>query len=132
MDKLIKTALMMLAEMRLAQSVSRYSGAAKWLALAGFCGLGACGALVAALWLFLIPRIGADGAALSVGAILAGLCGLFVLVARATLHPNRTPQAALGGDDDSLGDLRELFTRHKGTALLSAIVAGIVLASGRK
>lgn len=132
MDKLVKMALMMLAEMRLAQRVSRFSGAAKWLVLAGICGVGAGVALVAALWLFLIPRIGADAAALSMGTLLAALSGLFALVARATLHPHKAEQLHHDGGDEAVAELKEMFAKHKGTALLSAVIAGIAMANGRK
>lgn len=130
MDKLFKMALMMLAEMRLAQRVSRVSGAAKWLVLAAICGLGAGAALIAALWLYLIPRIGADAAALSMGGVFAVLSGLFFLIGRATLHPHRDHHVQ--HDDDSLADLKEMFARHKGTALLSAVIAGLAMGNGKK
>jgi hypothetical protein len=132
MDKLVKMALMMLAEMRLAQRVSRFSGAAKWLVLAGLCGLGAGFALVAALWLYLIPRIGADAAALSMGVLLAALSGLFALVARATLHPNKTVHPTHDAGEETMADLKDMFVKHKGTAILSALIAGIAMANGRK
>src|SRR5690606_7341759 len=117
-----------LAEMRLTQSVSRVSGAAKWLVLAGICGLGAFAALITALWLYLIPRIGADAAALAMGVLLAALSGLFALVARATLNPSRAqPTSSEASDmgDETLAELKEMFVKHKGTALLSAIIAGL-------
>ncbi|MCC6914087.1 MAG: hypothetical protein IT566_10330 [Rhodospirillaceae bacterium] len=132
MDKLVKTVLMMLAEMRLAQRVSRVSGAAKWLVLAAACGIGAGAALVAALWLFLIPRIGADAAALSMGILLAALSGLFALVARATLHPQKAAQLHPDAGDETVAELKDMFVKHKGTALLSAVIAGIAMANGRK
>ena len=49
MANIFKSALMMFAQMRLAQRVGRISGAAKWAALAALCGLGAVTALLAAL-----------------------------------------------------------------------------------
>ncbi len=132
MDKLVKMALMMLAEMRVAQRVSRFSGAAKWLVLAAICGTGAGVALVAALWLYLIPRIGADAAALSMGILLAALSGLFALVARATLHPHKAAQINPDAGDETMAELKDMFVKHKGTALLSAVIAGIAMANGRK
>ncbi|MGE3334984.1 MAG: hypothetical protein AB7I36_15165 [Rhodospirillaceae bacterium] len=132
MDKLVKMALMMLAEMRLAQRVSRFSGAAKWLVLAALCGIGALFALVAALWLFLIPRIGSDAAALSMGILLAALSGLFALVARATLHPHKAPHVIQDAGDETMAELKDMFVKHKGTAILSALIAGIAMANGRK
>ncbi len=132
MEKLIKMALMMLAEMRLTQRVSRVSGAAKWLVLAGLCGVTSLGALAAALWLFLIPRIGGDAAALVMGVLFAALSGLFALVARATLQqPNRQQQIS-SDDDDGLADLKDMFAKHKGTAILSALLAGLAMGNGKK
>ncbi len=130
MEKLIKIVLMMLAEMRLAQRVSRFSGAAKWLALAALCGMVSVGALIAALWLFLIPRLGADGAALAMGGLLAALSGLFILAARATLNPGR--HRPIAQDDDGLGDMKEMFAKHKGAAILSAVLAGLAMGNGKK
>jgi hypothetical protein len=130
MGNLVKMVLMMLAEMRLAQRVSRYSGAAKWVVLAALCGLGAGGALIAALWLFLIPRIGADAAALSMAGVLAVLSGLFFLIARATLHPHSNHHVE--HDDNTLGELKDMFVKHKGAAILSAVIAGLTMGNGKK
>lgn len=131
MDKLIRIVLTLLTEMQVAQRVSRVSGAAKWLVLAGVCGLGAGAALIAALWLFLIPRIGSDAAALSIGVLLAVLSGLFILIARATLNAG-SRQPLQQQDDDPLAEIRELFGRNKGAALLSAVIAGLAMGNGRK
>lgn len=130
MEKIVKMALMMLAEMRLMQRISRFSGAAKWAVMAGLCGLGAGAALIAALWLFLIPRIGADAAALSIAALLAVMSGLFVLLARAALHPHRSHHVE--HDDNSFAELKDMFVRHKGAALLSAVIAGLAMGNGKK
>jgi FlaA1/EpsC-like NDP-sugar epimerase len=130
MGNLVKMVLMMLAEMRLAQRVSRYSGAAKWVVLAAICGLGAGGALVSALWLFLIPRIGADAAALSMAGVLAVLSALFLLIARATLHPHRDHHVEQ--DDNTLAELKDMFVKHKGAAILSAVIAGLTMGNGKK
>lgn len=130
MEKLLKIGLMMLAEMRLAQRVSRFSGAAKWLFLAAICGLGAGAALITALWIFLIPRLGADVAALVMAAVFAVLSGLFFLIARATLHPHRNHHVQ--HDDDQLADVKDMFSRHKGTAILSAVIAGLAMGNGKK
>jgi hypothetical protein len=130
MDKIVKMALMMLAQMRLMQRVGRVSGAAKWAVLAGLCALGAGAALITALWLFLIPRIGADAAALSMAALLAVMSGLFALVARATLHPHGNHHVE--HDDNSFAELKDMFVKHKGTALLSAVIAGLAMGNGKK
>jgi hypothetical protein len=130
MSKLIKMVLMMAAQMRLAQGVSRVSGAAKWAALALICGIGALVALVVALWVFLIPRIGPEAAALSMAGLLALMCVVFALVARATLHPHRTPH--VDHDDQTFAEVKEMFVKHKGTAILSALIAGMAMANGKK
>jgi hypothetical protein len=130
MDKIVKMGLMMLAEMRLMQRVSRVSGAAKWAVLAALCALGAGAALITALWLFLIPRLGADAAALSMAALLAVMSGLFALVARATLHPHRNHHVE--PDDNSFAELKDMFVKHKGAALLSAVIAGLAMGNGKK
>lgn len=130
MSKLIKMALTMVAQMRLAQGLSRVSGAAKWAALAAICGIGALIALVAALWVFLIPRIGPEAAALSIAGALAVMAVVFALVARATLHPRRTHQTEQS--EETLAELKEMFVKHKGTAILSALIAGMAMANGKK
>jgi hypothetical protein len=130
MSKLIKMALMMAAQMRLAQGVSRVSGAAKWAVLALICGIGELVALVVALWVFLIPRIGPEAAALSMAGLLAVMAIVFALVARATLHPHRTHHVE--HDDASFAELKDMFVKHKGTAILSAIIAGMAMANGKK
>jgi len=130
MGNLVKTVLMMLAEMRLVQRISRFSGALKWMILAALSGLGAGIALIAALWLFLIPRIGADAAALTMAAVFALLTLVFALLARTTLHPQRKPHAEK--EDDSVADIKDMFSRHKGSALVSAVLAGIAMGNGKK
>lgn len=130
MGHLVKTVLFMLAEMRLAQRVSRFSGAVKWLILAAICGLAAGAALVAALWLFLVPRLGADAAALSMAGVLAALSGLFMLIARTTLHPHRVHTTE--PDADAAAELKEMFAKNKGAALLSAVIAGLAMGTGKK
>lgn len=130
MAKLVKMVLMMLAQMRLAQRVGRISGAAKWAVLAALSGVAAVIALFAALWLFLVPRLGPEGAALSMAGLFALLSLAFALVARARLHPNRAPQAV--SEDNSLDELKDMFAKHKGTAILSAIIAGMAVANGKK
>lgn len=131
MDKILKLALTLLAEVRLSQRVGQYSGAIVWLLCAAIAGVGAAGAAVAALWIFLVPRIGADGAALSVAVLLACMSGIFVLFARATLQPvqNRNPVEGL---DTDLAEIKNLFAENKSVALLAAVVAGLVMGNGRK
>lgn len=130
MSRLVKMGLMMLAEMRLAQRLSRILGAIKWAVLAALCGIGAGVALVSALWVFLIPRIGAEYAALSMAGLLGVLCAAFAFAASATLHPNR--KLHVEQDDATVAELKEMFAKHKGTALLSAIIAGMAMANGKK
>lgn len=130
MRGLVKMGLMMLAEMRLAQRLSRVAGAIKWAALAGLCGIGAGVALIAALWVFLIPRIGAEYAALSMAALLGVLCAIFAFAARATLHPRSSLHREQ--EDAAVAELKEIFAKHKGTALLSAVIAGLAMGTGKK
>lgn len=134
MGNLVKMVLVMLAEMRLVQRISRFSGALKWMVLAALCALGAGVALIAALWLFLIPRIGADAAALTMAAVFALLTLVFSLLARNTLHPNRTVRATprVEQEDDTVADIKDMFGRHKGSALVSAVLAGIAMGNGKK
>ncbi|MGE4062995.1 MAG: hypothetical protein AB7E79_06465 [Rhodospirillaceae bacterium] len=130
MSRLVKMGLMMLAEMRLAQRVGRIVGALKWAVLALVCGIGAGIALIAALWIFLIPRLGAEYAALSMAGVLGVLCAVFAYLTRATLHPHRKPRVEQ--EDSAAGEIKEMFAKHKGTALLSAIIAGLAMGTGKK
>ena len=116
--------------MRLAQRMSRIAGAIKWAVLALLCGIGAGAALIAALWIFLIPRIGAEYAALSMAGFLGVLCALFAFLTRATLHPHRKPRVEQ--EDETVSEIKEMFAKHKGTALLSAIIAGLAMGTGKK
>jgi hypothetical protein len=130
MGKLVGSILMMLTQMRLAQRLGRISGAAKWAALAALCGLGAVTALLVALWVFLIPRLGPEVAALAMAGLFAVLCLGFALAARATLNPGRT--SAAPDEDRAVEELKALFAKHKGTALLSAVLAGMAMANGKR
>lgn len=134
MEKLVKLALLVLAELRLAQRVSdRVTGTAMWLVLAVVTAVGAGGAAVAAVWLYLTPRIGADGAALSIAAVLGVSSTGFFLLARGTMSPQRDDRHGDGVMSDELAcELRRSFGRHKGTALVSALLAGLAVGTQRK
>jgi MFS family permease len=128
MSRLVKSVLMMFAQARLAQRIGRISGAAKWAVLAALCGVGAIIALLVALWAFLVPRIGPELAALAMAGLLALMSLVFALAARATLHPERPEDVS----EESFEELKEFFAKHKGTALLSAVIAGMAMANGKK
>ena len=130
MDKIVRMALMMVARMQLAQRVARLSGAAKWAALAAICGIGALIALVVALWVFLVSRIGPEAAALSMAGFLALMCVVFALAARATLHPRRSIH--VDPEDRTFAELTDMFAKNKGAALLSAVLAGMAMGNGKK
>ena len=129
MGKLLRTVLMMFAETRMKQHLGRIFGAVKWAALALLCGIGAGVTLIAALWVFLIPRIGAEYAALSMAGLLGVLCAAFAFAARAALHPRRRPNAE---QDAALAEFKEVFSKHRGTALLSAVIAGLAMGNSKK
>jgi hypothetical protein len=105
------------------QSVRRsgYIVAAGRLAVVGL------GCLLVGLWLAAAPLVGVAGATLFVALILAGLSGGALLLSR---RPR--DRAPIASGDLGAGLALEEFTRgvaaNKGTMLLAAALAGVVLA----
>ena len=90
--------------------------------------------VVAAFWIFLIPRIGDAGAALASGGLLLGASGVLMLVARSIFDGDDDDgeEAAPLLGEDLLENLREGFDQHKGIALIAALVAGLLAGNARK
>jgi hypothetical protein len=133
MENIIKVALMLLADRRPgeASGATRIttgalcSGFAFMTMAAGI----ACG--LAALWMFLEPRIGHVGAALTVASILLVLSGILLLVARSMFTPDEDIPAGPAIGEELMDELRAGFEENKGLALMAALVAGLVF-GGRK
>lgn len=135
MDDLLKLGLMFLTEPR---GLQRGAGTAGRMTTGALCtGMAivaiaagvACG--VAALWIYLIPVIGAAGAALSAAGVFLMTGGALMITARNLFRPasdegieDREPLA-----DALLGILRDGVERHKGASLLAALVAGLTAGS---
>lgn len=138
MDELLKLGLMFLANSR---GIQRGANTASRVTTGALCtGMAivavtagvACG--VAALWIFLIPVIGAGGAALSAAGVLLITGGALMLIARSLFHPSPDEVIDEGGPlaDEFLGILRDGVERNKGASLLAALVAGLAAGSARK
>ncbi|MEJ0048037.1 MAG: hypothetical protein WDN04_19390 [Rhodospirillales bacterium] len=135
---LIRLALA-IAEGRVAQSVRRTAGRAAYLAataaLVAGCALGVVGCLLTALWIYVLPHVGAVGAPLVVAAVLLVIgLGVLALMHRAA-RPRRAPvaadpgRAALLAELSNLGEISELVRAQKGPALIAALVAGLMAGS---
>lgn len=98
------------------------------LMVAALCAVAAIGCVLAALWLFAAPHLGAPLAALTTAAALI-LLGAAVLVwARRLL---RVPLPGLA-PDVPLPDLAKEFSDNRGTLLLAALAAGLLAGNARR
>jgi len=133
MEQIIKVALILLADRR-SGSESGATRMTTGAACTGFALLSltagfACA--LAALWLFLEPRIGAAGAALAAAGVLFVSSGILMLIARNMFSSDEAADApALG--EELLDDLRDGFENNKGMALMAALVAGLVAGSNQR
>lgn len=91
------------------------------------CAAGASGFAVAAFLIYLIPRVGASGAALMVAGTLVAIGAISAGVAQYLRRPLRRRDMAPPPDLESLLTDAEGFVRdHKGLMLSAAFVAGIL------
>jgi hypothetical protein len=136
MDNLIKVALMVLADRRPNTSgASRITAGALctgFAVIAMAAGI-ACG--LAALWIFLIPRVGSAAAALTVAGVLLVSSGVLMLMARSLFSSDDEdedglPRPAFG--EELLDEFREGFENNKTSALLAALVAGLAAGSASR
>ena len=133
MEKLLSLALVVLdglALERRAFNTRRLTMAALLTALSGLALLGATGCAVAALWIYLAAAYGPVGGALGSTTVLLILSGALFVAARGQFREGERlapPKPSLA--DELTGEAQRLFLRHKGSALLTALLAG--LAAGR-
>lgn len=138
MDEILKLGLMFLAESR---GIQRRGSTAGRVTTGALCtGMAivavtagvACG--VAALWIYLIPVVGAGGAALSATGVFLITGGALMMVARNFSRPS--PDEIMDEDepiaDELIGILRDGVERNKGASLLAALVAGLAAGSASK
>jgi hypothetical protein len=101
------------------------------LVLAAIFGLGAVACLSAAIWLFLIPHAGVVGAPLIVAAILAVAAMVMMVLPRLTVgRRQQASQPVL--DPAMLAEVSKTLKDHKGSLLLMALFAGLVLGGTKR
>ncbi len=102
--------------------------------LAGILLLAAFGCAVAALWIFLRPQIGPVFTPLAVAGLFLLLAVALLLVSRA-VSDGTSARASAAAAGDPLAELAtdalRLLREHKGAALLSAVLAGLILGRRR-
>jgi hypothetical protein len=89
----------------------------------------ACG--LAALWICVLPHVGAAGAAAIVAGVLLALCLALLALVRYGLKPRPTPPVG-AGVPLLLAEAARLVRDNKGPTLLAALVAGFVAGKGEK
>ena len=96
--------------------------------LAAIAAIAALGCAIAAIWLALLPAIGPVWTPLLIGAVLAGIAGILVLLA--TRRPRARGRLAGSGDGmDTAALLSAIFRDHKTSLLLGAALAGMLAGS---
>jgi len=133
MDQLFKVALMLLTGRQSSQGLgARITAGALWSGLAAVMMMAGVACILTALWIYLIPRIGPAGAALTVGGILLLFSGILVLVARSSFTPDESEADMPALGEELLEELRESFEEHKGLALLAALAAGLLVGKSKR
>jgi len=107
------------------QAASRRMGLMLFYAiLAAIAAIAAIGCAIAAIWLALLPAIGPVWTPLLIGAVLAGIAGIFVLLI------SRRPRRGRRSDgEDPAALLSAMFRDHKASLLLGAALLGMLAAS---
>ncbi len=148
---LIRLALSLLAPAqdgrRIAAAAGRAAIAGVFLVLASLALLAAIGLAAAALWASVAPSFGPAQASLVVAGAFVLLSLLLLLGAWLAMKAKRQPAPApasagaaptvaaptgLPAADALLATLWSLFAKNKGTALLAALIAGVVAENMRK
>lgn len=119
--------------------LARGRAAARRYSMAGLCGalaviaaIGAVGLSLAALWTFLLPRVGSAGALLILAAVLAVLCLALLVAARAIVRATARVADAEPAVRDPLLAVADLFNDHKGSVFLAALAAGMCAGIGTR
>ena len=92
---------------------------------AGCFGAAALGCVIASVWIFAIPLVGAGGAPLVAAVPLAILCLVGCLVARRSLQPS-TPPVAPDTTVMAVAAATRLAREQPATALVVALIAGVL------
>src|SRR5262249_53525142 len=137
MGGLLKLALTALAASsqtsRLKELTGRMAAALVLGALAILFACAAWGCLCAALWIGLIPSLGPVGAPLVVAAICLLAGGILGLIAWSLIRRQRSGAAAPDFNLDALlNDAGRVVNEHKGVALLTAVILGMLAGNGSR
>ena len=99
-----------------------------YLLLAAIAAIAALGCAIAGIWLALLPAIGPVWTPILIGAVLAGIAAILVLLA--TRRPRARGRLAGSGDGmDTAALLSAIFRDHKTSLLLGAALAGMLAGS---
>ena len=109
-----------------ASACRRWPKAMLLVLLAALCASAAVGCGIASLWIYLVPLIGPVGAPLVVAGVFLVLCLILLAVARSVLRSRKPLRVKIDGTEIAIGDVERLIQGHKGTALLIAILAGLI------
>jgi hypothetical protein len=132
-EKLIKVAMMVLTDRQSGPGFgARMTTGALCTGFAIIMMTAGLGCAMAALWIFLEPRIGSTGAALTVAGVLLFASGITMLVARSSFTPDEADENAPVLGEELLEELQERFQDHKGLALIVALVAGLVVGRSQR
>jgi hypothetical protein len=137
-DSLLKFAVLMLMELRGGGSgrVASRTAAGAVCGLFAVLTLGAgMACLITALWIYIAPSIGPAGAALVCGGIFLIVSGGLTLVARTMFGADSAAAPASVSPllaDDMVAQLRRGFEKHKGAALLAALLAGMAAGDAQR
>lgn len=113
-------------------AAGRVSIAALCGVLAGFAAMAAVGFSLSALWIVVLPRVGAAGAALVLAAILAILCLVLLALAYVIVRRGRQKPRTEADAEASLLAVAQLFKAHKGAMVLTALIAGMSVGAGSR
>jgi hypothetical protein len=135
MDKLLNLALFVLSDVlpneRKSANTRRVTTAAVCAALAAAALLAGLGCGVAAIWIYLESVYNPLTAALSCTAVLLVISGALILIARGQFREEQQAGGRSAPGDGLAQELRYLFLRHKGSALLTALIAGLAAGRGK-
>jgi hypothetical protein len=115
------------------QSTSRIAGVAIAALVAVICAMAAIGCLLAALWIYALPYVGAVGAPAVVAGVLIILCCAVLTFMRYAPRSRRTAPPSFDATSALLlTQVTRLLKEHKGPVLIAALLAGLVAGTNDK
>jgi hypothetical protein len=114
------------------QAIARVACVAAVTIAAASCAIAAVACVLTALWIYVLPHVGATGAPLVVAGVLLAMCLVTLVLMRNALKPRRTLSPASVTPKLLLAEATRLLKEHEGPVLMTALLAGLIAGGSEK